>query len=85
MQIKATERGSGEEEALRMLGFALQFLGFCCKGMGRVVPLAELGSRMIMGWMGDLQFKHIIMEMFCEYRPITCPILPGKVRVIPVS
>lgn len=53
--------------------------------MGRVVPLAELGSRMIMGWMGDLQFKHIIMEMFCEYRPITCPILPGKVRVIPVS
>lgn len=53
--------------------------------MGRAVPLAELGSRMIMGWMGDLQFKYIIMEMLCEHRPITCPILPGKVGVISVS
>lgn len=77
--------GVGRRKHSGCWDLALQFLGFCCKGMGRVVPLAELGSRMIMGWMGDLQFKHIIMEMFCEYRPITCPILPGKVRVIPVS
>lgn len=77
--------GVGRRKHSGYWDLALLFLGFCCKGMGRVVPLAELGSRMIMGWMGDLQFKHVIMEMLREYRPITCSILPGKVGVISVS
>lgn len=56
--------GREEKGVLGMMGFGHFQVSIVKEWVG-AVPLAELGSRMIMGWVVDLQFKHVRMKMLC--------------------